>query len=315
MAIKKRYQVFVSSTYEDLKGERQVAVEAILKAGHIPAGMELFAGGSQSQLDVIREWIGESDIFVLVLGGRYGTIEKTSGKSYIQLEYEHAIDLGKPFFAVVLDDDGLDAKVKASGRAALETDNGPLFKAFREVVRSKICKHFSNGPSLQAAIYESLFDIIRRHEATMVGWVSGGDASDSAEANRRIASLSEENQRLRRDLDAALALTPPILPPERDRALDEFYEQLKSVSVLRKRSGQREKIRTALAEFFEGVGNATVTGAAAGDDVSAVSALELFGLVTTFRHQATGSLMVKNTPLGNRLLLYLKRKKALDPEA
>jgi hypothetical protein len=45
MAQKKKLQVFVSSTYEDLKEERQVAVESILTAGHIPAGMELFAAG------------------------------------------------------------------------------------------------------------------------------------------------------------------------------------------------------------------------------------------------------------------------------
>jgi len=48
MTIHKKLQVFVSSTYRDLKPERQAAVEAILKAGHIPAGMELFSAGSES---------------------------------------------------------------------------------------------------------------------------------------------------------------------------------------------------------------------------------------------------------------------------
>ncbi len=38
----KKLQVFVSSTYRDLIDERQAAVQAILDAGHIPAGMELF---------------------------------------------------------------------------------------------------------------------------------------------------------------------------------------------------------------------------------------------------------------------------------
>jgi hypothetical protein len=57
--MKKKLQVFVSSTYEDLKVDRQAAVSAILKAGHIPAGMELlhlvinhkwklYVGGSMS---------------------------------------------------------------------------------------------------------------------------------------------------------------------------------------------------------------------------------------------------------------------------
>jgi hypothetical protein len=72
MVPKKKLQVFVSSTYTDLREERQAAVQAILSAGHIPAGMELFAAGDQSQMVVIRRWIDESDVFLLILGGRSG---------------------------------------------------------------------------------------------------------------------------------------------------------------------------------------------------------------------------------------------------
>ncbi len=77
--IKKRLQVFVSSTFSDLRDERQAAVEAILSVGHIPAGMELFAAGDESQMDVIKQWIDESDVYLLILGGRYGSIEPKSG--------------------------------------------------------------------------------------------------------------------------------------------------------------------------------------------------------------------------------------------
>lgn len=50
----KKLQVFISSTYIDLKDERQAAVESILDAGHIPAGMELFKAGDESQLKTIN---------------------------------------------------------------------------------------------------------------------------------------------------------------------------------------------------------------------------------------------------------------------
>ena len=62
MIPRKKLQVFVSSTYADLKEERQAAVEAILSARHIPAGMELFAAGDKSQMEVIKRWIDESDV-------------------------------------------------------------------------------------------------------------------------------------------------------------------------------------------------------------------------------------------------------------
>lgn len=38
----KRYQIFISSTYEDLKEERQKVTQAILKLYHFPIGMEMF---------------------------------------------------------------------------------------------------------------------------------------------------------------------------------------------------------------------------------------------------------------------------------
>src|SRR5271165_5972129 len=107
MTPKKKLQVFVSSTYSDLRDERQAAVEAILSAGHIPAGMELFAAGDESQMEVIQQWIDESDVYLLILGGRYGSIDPVSGKSYIQLEYEYALRMQRPFFACVISDTAL----------------------------------------------------------------------------------------------------------------------------------------------------------------------------------------------------------------
>ena len=100
--IRKKLQVFVSSTYLDLIEERQAAVEAILDAGHISAGMELFKAGNESQLKTIYQWIDESDVYMLILGGRYGTVEPKSGKSYTQLEYEYACSKKIPVFAILL---------------------------------------------------------------------------------------------------------------------------------------------------------------------------------------------------------------------
>jgi len=63
--LKRKLQVFISSTFQDLITDRQAGVSATLKAGHIPAGMELFTSGDKSQLDTIRNWIDESDVYLL----------------------------------------------------------------------------------------------------------------------------------------------------------------------------------------------------------------------------------------------------------
>lgn len=114
----KKLQVFVSSTYTDLIEERQAAVQAILDAGHIPAGMELFKAG-KSQMKTIQKWIDNSDIYMLILGGRYGSIEKESGLSYTELEYRYALSKNMPVFAIVLDDSFLHLKAASYGENAI----------------------------------------------------------------------------------------------------------------------------------------------------------------------------------------------------
>lgn len=50
----KKLQVFISSTFTDMQEERQAAVEAILKCGHIPAGMELFSADNKNNLKLLK---------------------------------------------------------------------------------------------------------------------------------------------------------------------------------------------------------------------------------------------------------------------
>jgi len=113
--------------------ERQAAVEAILKAGHIPAGMELFTAGDESQLEIIKKWIEDSDIFVLILGGRYGTVEPKTKKSYIELEYRYAEKIKKPYFAIVIDEKMLQEKTKKYGDEFREQENILQLKKFKNM--------------------------------------------------------------------------------------------------------------------------------------------------------------------------------------
>jgi Domain of unknown function (DUF4062) len=121
--MKRKLQIFLSSTYEDLIQERLAAIEAILAAGHIPAAMEQFSPGDETAWDRIKAWIDESDAFILILGGRYGSIEPSSRKSYVQLEYEYAIEKQKPFFSLVVSDEHHEQRVKDRGFEVDEREN------------------------------------------------------------------------------------------------------------------------------------------------------------------------------------------------
>ena len=172
----KRLQVFISSTYLDLKEERQAAVEEILKAGHIPAGMELFAAGDESQWETIKRWIDGSDIFLLILGGRYGSVEPKTTLSYTELEYDYAVSKGKKLFAVVIDEAALNKKIKRLGRDAIEMENPQKLKEFRNKVLSRTSSFYKDAKDIKINISNSIREYLARFDFT--GWIPGDNTSD-----------------------------------------------------------------------------------------------------------------------------------------
>jgi hypothetical protein len=196
--IRKRLQVFVSSTFSDLREERQAAVEAILSAGHIPAGMELFAAGDESQMEVIKQWIDESDVYLLILGGRYGSIESKTGKSYTQLEYEYALDRGKPLFACILNEKALESRVKTKGLEMIDKHRKEL-DLFRELVQTKMVEFWEDPKDIQLAIVKTLNQLARRQD--LIGWVRPQQEADLPALSNEMVRLSKENAELRTQLD------------------------------------------------------------------------------------------------------------------
>lgn len=198
--MKKKLQVFVSSTYEDLKEERQAAVQAILTSGHIPAGMELFSAGDESQKETIKKWIEESDVYLLILGGRYGSIDHSTGKSYTHWEYEYANQIGKPRFSVVISDSSLENKVRNAGTNMMEKANETLYREFRKEVLSKLCKIYEDSRDIQLAIFQKMSEY--SSNAELIGWVYGKDVPNSSELINENTKLSVENNKLQREITA-----------------------------------------------------------------------------------------------------------------
>jgi len=214
---KRRLQVFISSTYTDLVKERQAAVQAVLEAGHIPAGMELFSAGNESQLTTIRHWIDESDIYMLILGVRYGSIEPTSGKSYTQVEYEYALERGKSLFAIYLNDRSFEERVSTLAYTLVAEDR-KSYEEFRRKVKSKICEEFGDARDVTISVLKALSRFERSPELADAGWVRTTDVPDSSELlqenarlSRQVAMLTAESAKLSADLAAANAgaLTRP----------------------------------------------------------------------------------------------------------
>lgn len=152
----KRYQVFVSSTYEDLREERQEIMQALLELDCIPAGMELFPATNEDQWTLIRKVIEDCDYYIVVIGGRYGSVGPL-GISYTQMEYEYAVAQNKPVIAFLHKDPGtLPAKrVEKSEQGKEKLDE------FRALAQQKMCKFWTTPADLGSAVSRSLIKLIK----------------------------------------------------------------------------------------------------------------------------------------------------------
>lgn len=190
-----------------MRAERQAAVQAVLEARHIPAGMELFAAGNESQLLTIRRWIDDSDCLMLLLGGRYGSLEPTTQTSYIELEYRYALQQSKPVFALVASKEALDAKLAASGEAVLESEHIEKLQAFKSDVLSRMCIMFSDTKDIQLGIFKTLSEFTVLHE--FAGWISGKEVVNNKGLIDEMTSLREANQTLSDELQRLRSQVSP----------------------------------------------------------------------------------------------------------
>lgn len=96
----KRYQIFVSSTYTDLIDERRAVLQAVASLRHIAVGMEYFAAATVPPWDYIKDAIDDCDYYVLILGGRYGSLS-SDGVSFTEKEFDYAVSKSKPIIALL----------------------------------------------------------------------------------------------------------------------------------------------------------------------------------------------------------------------
>lgn len=161
-----KHQVFVSSTYRDLIEERKAVIHALLELDCIPAGMELFPAADEDAWTLIKEVIDDSDYYVLILAGKYGSTNPES-VSYTEMEFDYAVSVNKPIISFL--HENLDA---LSGVNIEKTEPMQMkLNAFREKAKGKHCKFWSTPEDLGGKVSRSLVQLKKRHPS--LGWVPG----------------------------------------------------------------------------------------------------------------------------------------------
>lgn len=200
--MEKRFQVFISSTFVDLLEERQAVLRAILELDHMPAGMELFPAGDDSAWQLIKDVIDASDYYVVIIGGRYGSLDE-KGIGYTEKEYDYAVQTGKPVLPL------LHANPDTLPREKTETDEAAWkkLKAFREKVEKRhTCVYWKTAEDLKAKVIVGITAAVKRHPA--IGWVRA-DRVPSEATIADVLALRTRIAQLERELD-----TDPARPPK-----------------------------------------------------------------------------------------------------
>ncbi|SRR5579871_1261555 len=99
-----RTKIFVSSTFFDLAQVREDIRTTILQLGHEPLLNEYSSFPVTPNIDTIencKKAVRSGDFFVLIIGGRRGSLDPVSGKSVTNIEYETAIEAGIDCFVFV----------------------------------------------------------------------------------------------------------------------------------------------------------------------------------------------------------------------
>lgn len=212
--MKKKYQVFVSSTFTDLADERQETIRNILDLGHIPAGMELFPATDTEQLSYIKRIIDECDYYVLIMGGRYGSMDE-QGVSFTEREYDYAVSTGKTVLAFPHSDiTQLTVAKSEANPAAIES-----LKKFRaKVMNGRLVREWTSKDNLSNLVMKALVHAFNASPA--IGWVRANVAasedilSQINDLRSKNDILSEENQKLK---------VSPVIEIENLADIEELY--------------------------------------------------------------------------------------------
>ena len=188
----RKLSVFIGSKKKDLEDKREEVINAVLNAGHIPCGMELWAAGHVPTKEAIKTHLSLCDIHIIILGARHGThIEERT--SFVEWEYKLSEVDKRPVIAFLLQDKDFEKALKS-----IEAAERKDIRRFRdELSHRALCRFFpEKGPTTIATdCVNSIAEAINSGKLLKdAGWIRS-----HSEHGKRLQSI-EENPFLQRIL-------------------------------------------------------------------------------------------------------------------
>jgi nucleoside 2-deoxyribosyltransferase len=213
--------------------------------------MELFPASDDTQWELIKRVIEESDYYIVIVAGRYGSLGP-DGRSYTEMEYDYAVAQGIPVLGFVRDGLGeipFDKTEKSEkSRQKLE--------AFRQKVMSRTCRKYFTPAELGMAVMKSLIAEARIRPRT--GWVRADQArsDEDIQRERRLADELSQAKKAIEFLERELrdrAVLGDEVPQELLAQGDDILDLTVTFSDESKRS-TKEVVKLTWDELFRVIG-------------------------------------------------------------
>jgi hypothetical protein len=153
--------VFISSTYSDLQNYRRKVWDLLEKYDVSLIGMEKFGARKESPLITCLAEVEQSDIFICIVAMKLGSVDKKSGKSFTQLEYEKAYLLNKEILIYLADEKQLRFSIDD-----IDFDeNREKLKAFKNTIKERhTVDFFSSEDDLINKLKRRFDDLLKKKE-------------------------------------------------------------------------------------------------------------------------------------------------------
>jgi len=173
-------------------------MQTVLELDCFPAGMELFPAADEEQLEFIKKVIDDCDYYLLIIGGRYGSLTP-EGISYTEKEYDYAVERGLGVLAFLHE---RPSEIPA-GKSELNPDGRLRLDAFRKrVADGRLVRFWTRAEDLPGLVALSLSKTIKAYPA--IGWVRATETLSVETSNelnrlrRRVGELEKELEQAHR---------------------------------------------------------------------------------------------------------------------
>src|ERR1022692_1082775 len=162
-------QVFVSHTSDMARCPEgrsfvQAALDAVVRARLIPVDMRHFAARDGRPADYCRARVRECEIYVAVVGFRYGSVVPGEVVSFTELEFQEASAAGLPRLVFLLEETPSVPEERA------DADRGPV-NGFRQRLSDAglIVRFFTSAADLELEVFYALVELTGSSRPAEIG--------------------------------------------------------------------------------------------------------------------------------------------------